>query len=134
MSDTDTTRAVLERFYAAIGAWDEYELLAVLHEDAEVHQPACLPYGGVYRGPEQLFKLWKEIVLPMVDPATVHLDSMTVEGDRAVVIAGGDLNATGRPVLACEEYVVRDGRIATIRMFWQDPTPVAEAASLAARR
>jgi hypothetical protein len=38
-----------------------------------------------------------------------------------------------RPVLACEEYIVRDGRIATIRMLWHDPMPVAEAAGLAAR-
>ena len=51
MTDTETTSAeFLERFYAAIAAWDEDELLAVLHTDAEVHQPACLPYGGVYRG------------------------------------------------------------------------------------
>ncbi len=128
-TDSETTRAVIERFYAAIGAWDEDGLRAVLHEDAELHQPPTLPYGGVYRGPAAMMELWKNVVLPTADPGAFFLDSTVVEGDHAVVIAGGSRN--GKPTLACEDYIVRNGRIARIRMFWFDPRPVAEAVTAA---
>ena len=45
--------------------------------------------------------------------------------EHAVVIAGS--KRKGKPTLACEDYLVRDGQIVRIRMFWFDPTPVAEA-------
>ena len=125
MSDTETTRAVIERFYAAIGAWDEDALRAVVHPDAELHQPPTLPYGGVYRGPDEMMPLWKNVILPSGDPGEFYMDSTIVEGDHAVVIAGSKRG--GKPTLACEDYLVRDGQIVRIRMFWFDPTPVAEA-------
>ena len=46
-TDAQNAKAVVERFYGAIGAWDEETLRAVLHEDAELHQPPTLPYGGL---------------------------------------------------------------------------------------
>jgi ketosteroid isomerase-like protein len=125
-TDSETTRAVIERFYAAIGAWDEDGLRAVLHEDAELHQPPTLPYGGVYRGPDAMMELWKNVILPMADATDFFLDAMVVDGEHGMVVAGSKMN--DKPVLACEQYTVRDGRIARIRMFWFDPTPVAETA------
>jgi ketosteroid isomerase-like protein len=127
--DTETTRDVIRRFYAAIGKWDEEGLRAVLHEDAELHQPPTLPYGGVYRGPDAMLELWKNVVLPQASGPS-SLEATIVEGDRGVVVI--NTSRIGEPALAVEEYVVRDGRIARIRMFWFDPTPVAEAARRAA--
>jgi ketosteroid isomerase-like protein len=129
------TRAVIERFYASLGSWDEDAIRACLHEDAELHQPPTLPYGGVYRGPDAMMELWKNIVLRLSEPGTAYIDSMIVDGDKAIVIAGSNKAGSGKPTLACEDYLVRDGRIARIRMFWFDPMPVAEAAdALAAGR
>jgi ketosteroid isomerase-like protein len=125
VTDTEATREVIKRFYAAIAGWDEDELRAVVHQDAELHQPPTLPYGGVYRGLEEMMPLWKNIVLPSGDKGNAYVDSMIVEGDRAVVIAGNTRD--GKPSLACEDYLVRDGQIVRIRMFWFDPTPVVEA-------
>ena len=124
--DSQSAKAVLERFYAAMMAWDEDELRAVLHEDAELHQPPTLPYGGVYRGPDEMMKLWKNVILPLANPEATYVDCMIADGDHVAVIAGSAMNE--KPVLACEDYLVRDGRIARIRMFWFDPRPVAEAA------
>jgi ketosteroid isomerase-like protein len=124
-SDTETTKQVLERFYAAIGAWDEPELKRVVADDAELHQPPTLPYGKIYRGRDELMRLWQEVILPLADPASVFVDNMIFDGEYGVAIAGGKM--AGKDTLACEEYHVRDGQIVRIRMFWFDPTPVAEA-------
>ncbi len=134
-AQSQATRTVIERFYASLGKWDEDAIRSCLHEDAELHQPTTLPYGGIYRGPAAMMDLWKNIVLRLSEPGTAYIDTMVIEGDKAVVIAGSNRAGSGKPTLACEDYVVRDGRIARIRMFWFDPRPVAEAAeALAAGR
>jgi ketosteroid isomerase-like protein len=125
----ENAKAVLERFYAAMMAWDEDELRAVLTEDAELHQPPTLPYGRIYRGPDEMIELWKNVILPMANPEKSFVDFIIADDEHAAVVAGSEMN--GKPVLACEDYLVRDGRIARIRMFWFDPTPVAEAAAAA---
>jgi ketosteroid isomerase-like protein len=130
-----TTREVIERFYASLASWDEEAIRSCLHEDAELHQPPTLPYGGVYRGPDAMMKLWKDIVLRLAEPGTGSIDTKVVQGEQAMVVAASRRRGSGKPTLACEEYLLRDGRIARIRMFWFDPRPVAEAAeALAAGR
>ncbi len=128
-TNSHDAKAVVGQFYAAIGGWDEEALRAVLHEDAELHQPATLPYGGVYRGPDAMMKLWKDVILPLSSPDDFVLEAMAVDGDRVAVLIRSKMN--DKPVFACEKYTVRDGRIAEIRMYWFDPTPVAEAAAAA---
>lgn len=125
--DSQTTKQVLERFHAAIMSWDTSELAAVVDENAELHQPPNLPYGGIYRGREQMMELWKNVILPMAEPGTSFLDNMIFDGEYAAVIAGGKMK--GKDTLVCEDYHVRDGRIVRIRVFWHDPTPVVEAAT-----
>jgi ketosteroid isomerase-like protein len=125
-TDSQTTKQVLERFYAAVLNWDEDELATVVDEHAELHQPPTLPYGKVYRGRDELMELWKNVVLPLAEPSTAFVDNMIIDGEFAAVIAGAKMS--GQDTLACEEYHVHDGRIVRIRMFWFDPTPVASAA------
>jgi ketosteroid isomerase-like protein len=125
--DSETTKQVLERFYTAVLGWDEAALTELVDENAELHQPPTLPYGKVYRGREEMMEIWKNVILRLGEPNTAFVDNMIVQGEYAAVIAGGKMR--GKDALACEEYHVRDGRIVRIRMFWFDPTPVAEAAN-----
>jgi ketosteroid isomerase-like protein len=127
-TEADITRSVMERFYAAVVALDEPALRELVHEDAELHQPPNLPYGGIYRGVSEMLELWKTVVIPLADVTTAFVDSMVIEGGHAVAIAGANMARSGNPSLACEDYLVRDGKIARIRMFWYDPTPVIEEA------
>lgn len=122
------TRAVVERFYAALAGWDEDAVRACLHEDAELHQSPALPFGGVYRGADAMMPLWKDVVLRLADPESFRMEGFYVDGEVAVVVASAKAVIEGEAVLSCEEYTVRDGRIARIRVFWFDPAPVAAAA------
>jgi uncharacterized protein len=132
---SQATRAVIDRFYASLKTWDEEAIRSCLHDDAELYQPPTLPYAGVYRGPDAMMDLWKNTILRLAEPGSGYIDSIIVDDDKAVVIAGSRRAGSGKSTLACEHYLVRDGRIARIRMFWFDPRPVAEAAdALAAGR
>jgi ketosteroid isomerase-like protein len=128
-SDAQTTKAVVERFYAAMGSWDEDDLRAILHDDAELHQPPTLPYGGIYHGAEEMLPLWKDIALHLADPTSFVMERVLVDGDRVTVVASSKGATTGKPMVATEEYTVRDGKVARIRMFWFDTTPVVEEAN-----
>ncbi len=121
------TKETMERFYAAIMSWDEAALAEVVDENAELHQPPTVPYGKIYRGRKEMMELWKNTILPLADDGTAFVDNMIFGGEFAVVIAGAKMD--GKDTLASEEYHVRDGRIVRIRMFWWDPSPVAEAAN-----
>jgi ketosteroid isomerase-like protein len=120
------TRRTIEAFYGAIGAWDADALRQVLHDDAELHQSPHLPYGRIYRGPEEMMELWKNVILPLADPGSAEVDTMIFDGDHAAVIASAKSVHGARTMTACEDYVVRDGKIARIRVFWFDPDPVIE--------
>ena len=126
-SDAQVTKETIERFYAAIMEWDEDAVREVVDENAELHQPPTVPYGKIYRGPQEMMGVWKNVILPLADSGTAYVDNMIIEGEFAAVIAGAKMD--GKDTLACEEYHVRDGRIVRIRMFWWDPAPVAEAAN-----
>jgi ketosteroid isomerase-like protein len=125
-TDSQATREVMQRFYTAIMSWDVAAIKEVVAEDAELHQPPTLHYGGIYRGREAMMKLWQDTVLPLADGTTAYIDSMVIDGNQAVCIAGAEMD--GKPTLACEDYLVENGQIRRIRMFWQDYRPVAEAA------
>jgi ketosteroid isomerase-like protein len=123
-SDPSATGAVMERFYAAITQLDEAALREVFHDDAELHQPPNLPYGGIYRGVGEMVQLWRTVVIPLADLSTAFLDSMVIDGEHAVTIGGMNMATSGAPSLVCEDYLVRDGKISRIRVFWFDPSPV----------
>jgi ketosteroid isomerase-like protein len=126
-TDAEMTKETMDRFYAAIMAWDPDALAEVVDENAELHQPPTLPYGKIYHGRKDMMELWKNTILPMADEGTAYLDNMVIGGQFAIVVAGAKMD--GKDTLACEEYQVRDNKIVRIRMFWFDPRPVAEAAT-----
>jgi ketosteroid isomerase-like protein len=126
----DDAKAVVERFYGVIGTLDEEGLRGVLHDDAELHQPPTLPYGGrIYRGPEEMIPLWRDTIMKLADPTSFQMESMLVQDDIVAVIASAKGATTGKPVTCVEEYRVREGKIDRIRMFWFDPAPMAEEAN-----
>lgn len=123
---TETTASeVVQRFHAAMLQWDEDVMREVLHEEAELHQPPALPYGGIYRGHEEMFALWKRI-MGLLDGSTASVE-YSLAGDEVVAaVAHTKTLRSGRDALVSEDYLVRDGRISRIRVFWFDPSPLID--------
>lgn len=87
--------------------------------DFRIIEPSYLPHGGTYVGREDFKELGKKLskVLSM---RSVKLVSATGDSERTVLLMTGNLKANGEQRWLTEHWVVEDGLIQEIRVFWSD--------------
>ena len=96
----------------------------VFAPDIEVHEPPCLPHGGVHRGRENWFKV-RATMMELWDQK-LDVQNIWEVPDAGVIILNYMMDwtgkATGRSVRipAIEVLTFRDGAIAKIEFFPQD--------------
>ena len=125
-SITEATRAVVQRFYDCILAAD-FEGVLSFHEDIEIHEPECLPYGGIYKGKEGALKLFPEAT-KFLDVKAFKVEAIIADGNRAVGMLAAAVVGSGQSVKVAEESIIRDGKIYRVNVFQFDPTLVSNAA------
>ncbi|MCC6435208.1 MAG: nuclear transport factor 2 family protein [Acidimicrobiales bacterium] len=121
---TETTRALIDDYYAALAKGDRARLLELLAPDAVWIPPASAPIGTT-EGAEAIAEaLGATIVKQMFDlkkPFKLEIRRIVVDGDVAVVQQR--LTATAKATgldydnQYCWVYEVRDGRIAHIEEY-----------------
>jgi uncharacterized protein len=128
----ESSRAVIERFYAALEAFDVETLLDLHHEDCVVHVLGRTPVSGRFAGREGLAevaaKVFEQLVPDQVRFAT-RWRIVAVDGDCVVAfMQGGGPTLGGVPYdqTYCQVFHLRDGRIAEMHEFLD--TVVVEAA------
>ena len=130
----DQDRQVVLRVFLAIEERDPEALLALLHDDVELHDPESLPYGGVLRGKDALRErlesrpegTWLGTWGPLQPtPAERRMDPRVVSSNDGVVVVAYHVRAisgTGErmdcPTVGV--YEVRDGKFVRARMFHYD--------------
>lgn len=113
---TEQTRAVARAFYDAIIAGDTKGFIAVSAEDMVVHQPSFLPYGKTYRGRDTFVGLF-DTFAKYYDLTRIRCDHLVVDGERAFGVMRVPVLTNGQDVLFAEQVVVRDGKVAELRIF-----------------
>lgn len=99
--------------------------------DIEVHQPACLPHGGVHRGVDN----WLNARRIMMSTWEQKLDLLNIYEDveKNVIILNFVLDWTARStnrnfrMPAVEVLTFRDAKIAKIEVYPQDARVMAES-------
>jgi uncharacterized protein len=105
----------------AFRAGDVDAVLAVLHEDVEVHMPSDLPNAGTYRGHDE-YRQWLGRWLEAWDAFDIEIDDIEPIG-RTHVVASAHQTARGRgsgiPVEMWITYMwdVRDGRAIAMHLY-----------------
>ncbi|WP_019873399.1 nuclear transport factor 2 family protein [Sporichthya polymorpha] len=118
-SVTETNRATVAAFYEAGIRGDLEALLAMMHDDVVVHEPSFLPYGGDYVGKGAFVDMFS-VVVKYLDVSGLKVQYLVADGDRVLgIIRIPDLN-TGQETLLAEESTLRDGKIASVRVFYFD--------------
>ena len=125
---TEISRKIVKRFYECVVAADFEGALSCFHPDIEMHEPECLPYGGMYHGKEGVLKLFGGTVSKLLDVKTLRVDAIIAEGDRVVGILRVGVVGTSEPAMVAEEFLIRDGKIFKLNIFYFDPTRVGNAA------
>jgi uncharacterized protein len=112
---------IVKDFFAAMGSYNEHDLLALVTEDIEWIIPGeGWPLAGTYRGHAELAavlkKASKEVEMKYPTPP-----EFVAQGDRVLVIgvATGKIYATNKPYR--DEWVfditIRDGKVAHIKEY-----------------
>jgi ketosteroid isomerase-like protein len=133
---TEENVQIVKNFFAAMGRYNEHDLLALAAEDIEWIIPGeGWPLAGTYRGHAQLAavlkKASKEVEMTYPKPP-----EFVAQGDRVLVVgvATGKIKATNKPFK--DEWVfditVRDGKVAHIQEYI-DTQALARASQMDAR-
>jgi hypothetical protein len=96
--------------------------LNVMHPEVVVHEPDHLPYGGTYHGRESLLEVVQKAAA-LVDLETLELTAVTADEERAVLLLKFQLLGTGEEMIGTEHWVIEDGLVRDVRVFWYGLPP-----------
>jgi ketosteroid isomerase-like protein len=124
-------RAILDRYYSALGHKDADELRSSIEEgfapDAVLRVSDSLPYGGTITGREEILEMLMGFVTtttPIIPPEQITIDRMVEEGDSIVAKADFPWLAPGAsepiPMSAYEWFTFRDGRVTEMVVSYWD--------------
>lgn len=118
-STTETSRAAVEKMYAAGTAGDIEGMLGLLAEDLVVHEPPFLPYGGDHHGHDGFLELFATIN-KYLDMTQVKVDRLIADGPWVSAVMRIPDRATGKDVVLSDELHVDDGTITELRIYFHD--------------
>ena len=127
---------IVKNFFAAMGSYNEHDLLALAAEDIEWIIPGeGWPLAGTHRGHAELAavlkKASKEVEMKYPKPP-----EFVAQADRVMVVgvASGKIKATNRPFKDkwVFDIAVRDGKVARIQEYI-DTQALARASQMDAR-
>jgi ketosteroid isomerase-like protein len=120
---TRSSRQVVLEIYEAMAARDMASFLRLVHPDFAITEPPWLPYGGTHVGIEAVLDLFRQI-LEQFEVSRLELRSLTADGERLWTQFVVPARVTGHDVLVAEEWRVVDGRAQSVRVWFDDPSPL----------
>lgn len=118
MADAST---VVRTFYSSLGGGDVPSAFAVLAPDVSWTEASGFPYGGTYKGPDEVLqKVFMRLGSEWDGFAGVPAEFIA-QGDTVVVLGqySGTYKATGKKFSApfAHVWTVKNGKVATFRQF-----------------
>jgi hypothetical protein len=134
-TSTQDSKAVLERYVAAIQAGDEEGVRDAFAEDATWRLDGELPISGTWEGREAILGEFLATAWSFYEPGSIRIEitSLLAEGDRvAMEWTSRARTVRGEPYEnhCIGVFTVRDGRIAGVREY-MDTQYAAKAAAAA---
>ncbi|MBI5062591.1 MAG: nuclear transport factor 2 family protein [Desulfatitalea sp.] len=113
--------------FAALAAGDMETMKSYLHPDVIVEEAECLPYSGVYRGPDGYLELVGKVVGTW-DDLDLSVIAVLAEGDVVVVVS--ELSAKSKAGVAftmpmTEVFFFTDGKVSEVRPYYYDTHKLA---------
>ena len=126
---------LVKAYFAAAQSGDADALVALLAEDAKIHVPASLPYGGTHTGANGFKQAMAGFANTWAQSESSEFQYIA-QGSTVVVVSRmqAKARATGRDVdcFIAELFVINNNRIEEVRPFYFDTASLADA-SIAAR-
>lgn len=122
---SESKDAVL-RFYEAAASGDPDALAATVHEDFRAEAPPMLPWGGVTEGRDAVIARILPQLAANLNLETLKIASIYGEGEKVFVTLTAE-TLRSEPVMLGEDWTLRDGKPAAVRVYWFDPRPITDA-------
>lgn len=126
MSTAAENKQIVQGAYEAMAGGDARGFLGVLAPEIEIHEPPCLPYGGVHRGQGEVIAFLGQAAA-FIAPGKLAVTSLVAEGDTVVATLTLGLK-DGTDAEVTEIWRLADGKAVELKVFWFDPTAVTAAA------
>lgn len=115
---------VVQRIYDAFERRDLGVVVDLITPDIEIVQSEEIPWGGTYRGQDEMWDFFGKLLKNITSKVTV--ERFIDAGDDVVAIGWtrGTINETGRPfdVPVAHLWHLRDGRAARVMFCIDNPT------------
>lgn len=126
MPSAAENKQIVQGAYEAMAGGDARGFLGVLAPEIEIHEPPCLPYGGVHRGQGEVIGFMQQAGA-FIAPGKLAVDALVAEGDTVVASLTLGLK-DGSDAAVTEIWRLVDGKAVELKVFWFDPTVVPAAA------
>jgi uncharacterized protein len=107
--------------YEAFGRGDVPGVLGAMTDDMEWHEAEGMPYGGVYRGGEEIAQNVFGPIVEDIPDFAVTPEEFIASGSKVAVVVrySGTAKATGNTLNlpAVHVWDVRDGKVSRFRQF-----------------
>ena len=127
MSDAAANKQIIKDAYEAMASGDVRSFVGVLDPGIVVREPDSLPYGGTYRGVQELMGMFAKAG-PVLDSSRLAIDTLTADEDRVVAVIRIPLRGGDGEALISEHWTMRDGKAVELNVFWFDTALVPAAA------
>lgn len=122
--------ALVKRAYEAFARRELRTILSLLDPEVEIHQASEIPWGGRYTGHAEAAAFFGKLVQTITSQVT--FERFVDAGDQVVAIGRtrGTVNATGKTfdVPVAHVWTIRDGLVARVEYYIDDPTMLAALA------
>jgi ketosteroid isomerase-like protein len=123
MSESSTSRDIIGGAYEALVQGDVKGFLGVLDAEIEVSEPACLPYGGTFKGLKDVMGMLGRAG-PYLDSGKLVVERLIADGDEVVAMLRIPLRDGSGEAEIAEHWRLRDGKAVELRVYWSDPSIV----------
>jgi uncharacterized protein len=118
-SITEANRQLVAEMYTAIKRGDIDGFFAPLAPDVVVNEPRFLPYGGSYRGVNELKELLGR-VSGIFDISGMKIEALIADEDHVIGLIRAPLIDSSGEIFLAEISVIRDGRVIEMHIFVHD--------------
>jgi ketosteroid isomerase-like protein len=121
MATATENKQIVSDAYDALARGDVRGFVGVLAPEIEVREPGALPYGGTYRGLDELMRMFAKAGA-LLDSGGTVVDALTADEDRVVAVIRMPLRSGAGEALITEHWTLADGKATHIHVFWFDTT------------
>jgi ketosteroid isomerase-like protein len=126
MSDSAANQKLVADAYAAMLQGDFKGFVGLFDPEIVVTEPACLPYGGTFRGVKEVMAGLGNAA-PYLDSAKMVVEYVFAQDDRVAALLSIPLRDGSATASIAEHWLIRDGKAVELSVYWSDPTLVNAA-------